>query len=360
MANGSVVQGFLNSIAGYLTEEGIVPDEARDAVTGLLSSISTVVPGVTLGVDPYGVITVDGVGYTGIDDISVAVDEASQSAVLSNYFLGESVEYGVLSSGTENVQALITLLQACTSLDFTATSEGTIHTLTNANFCIDIYEYDVTKDPIQKANIVLRCGPMQNQSISVLADSSNRGVYLKYQITQSSTGDALVKVIATNDATPIDDYETGDALFADVGFAYYEARENDAENVTPWSSGYGGFAIIELQPEGPGIVSYSDEKPDIWGFALMSIHGAPLFVGTSISPSISRLYAHNNEMQPTITYQTSDDKMHLAPIYAPSCLMYTSKYARFGIMTNRSGTYEFTYGNEGTYRYDHGFCVRVI
>ena len=81
MANGSVVQGFLNSIAGYLTEEGIVPDEARDAVTGLLSSISTVVPGVTLGVDPYGVITVDGVGYTGIDDISVAVDEASQSAV---------------------------------------------------------------------------------------------------------------------------------------------------------------------------------------------------------------------------------------------------------------------------------------
>lgn len=360
MANADIITGFLGTLKTLIGADGRIPEENMAEATTLVNNISSVA-NINMGIDAFGVVTVEGVSYDVPDNLDEAVEAASQDSILSNYFDGSETEYGVISDAA-SVQTLITQIQAATKLDFTYVSEGTVHHIINKNFCIDIYEYDSTANPVQYADVVLRCGPLQNFQVSVFGydtrETLTSAYYVAYQLAKSPTGDMLMKGYVTADNTPIDP-DQGEEMFASVGYAAYTIKEVDGVDILKHDNfEYGGFIVMQMQYKGPNLLDNA-EADESWAFGLMGTRGAPIYVGNSYSEGITSEYCHNAWLTHTSTSFPADDKLHLANIYAPSCGLVASRNARWAVMTNREGVHEITYGG-GTYRYDHGFCIKVL
>lgn len=367
MALGELVTGYVSSLVEYMGADSKISPDKRELVESLLSKISSVSGGIDIGMDANGYITVDGVSYLDGAELENAIDVASTNSNYTNFFtLGSDYEFGIVnSSGGERMATAIMAATRSLQSSYEADKTNKVHIISNPNFVLRIYEYNPNADPVQYPNITVSCGLNGWTEVSMFNDADIRNQYsqrnanLHYQVIRLS-GEALVKLYINETDAP-EEEDDWEEKFEDVSINKYTIKDGSVAyngsyetNAKSFGNGYaGGFAIIEMYNNSLS-ASYKDE--DLWCVLFMSQNGAPLYTAMTLTGDASEIYANPLTFAPTIT-NSIDTKMHLAPIYSPSSLLYSSRNARWAIMRHTNGIYAVT-SSIYRYRCDYGLCMK--
>lgn len=351
------ISSMISKLTGYLGVDGVILPDKEQLAQDAIDQINGY-SGLNLSIDENNRVSLDGTSYTSADDLTAAVEaDFSEYSDLSGYFYDHDYEIGILSDtgGTELAKRI---LSACgVSLTYTYSSEEHLHSLTCDYFNIYIIEGYTDNNTFVYPRIVVEAKPSASMSqwIDILNTSEMEGTgkrYVYYYIFKGA-GDFFIKTVslATNDQLP--DPDDAEEFFKDVTMCRYYYN-SDSEKVEPMVYGtdiYGGFAVVAM-------IHWEEDTSDDGGFdfVLMSYNNAPLLVGRSLVTKFFReKYLMPLSIKQSLTNST-EATTALAPIYAPTGGLYSSRYSYWGLIAAYDDVYDLLIGFS-RYRYDHGFCL---
>lgn len=350
----SLLTTYINELLGYVGDDGVILEDMETQVNTVIIKISDL-SGMEVSVDLSDRIVVNGVTCTSKNMLKQALTSEAERSDLSQFFSGTNVEVGLLgSTGGEMLAKRLMAANGGTtsskesfSFTYSADAENGIYILSSSYFKIVVQE---TREE-QLANIFIT-SPSKEQELMIFMDD-DPWPYIQYYIYKGGSGDFFIKGFRTADATEPDP-ETAEETFVDISMNQYTAGSGGVGNrpIVCNNRAEGGFAVIAMQNKQSGS---SITETDSVAALIMNQSAAPLFIFMNDEAEVTERWAADLEMRQSIV-PSSENRVHLAPIFAPSCGLYTSRYSYWAAVAPMDGVYDLT--ADSSYRYDHGFCLR--
>lgn len=351
----SLLQTYYNDLLSHIEEDGTIKSGEEAQVNSVISNINELT-GLDISIDQTNHIVVNDVSQMSKADLTNALNAAAQATDLSQYFSGRSYEVGMLNT-TGGVELAKRLLAAnggssvhtdAMSFSYSEDTTNGIYILSSANFSIEIHE-----QVNEQARAVLIKSPNGQRVIDIFQSDKTNIVYYIYK---GGSGDFYMKGYCTNDETAPDP-ETAEEDFAAIEMNRYDISSTtvDEEEVfyIRTSSDEGGFAVVCMKNEQEG-APITDT--DSCAAVIMGTGRKPLYLMMNDNSTFEEAWATGSSVRQSIV-PSLGEKAHLAPIFAPSCELYTSRYSRWAMISPRDGMYDMS--ADSKYRYDHGFCLKI-
>lgn len=350
----SLLTTYINELLGYVGDDGVILEDMETQVNTVIVKIEDL-SGMEISVDLSNRIIVNGVTCTSKNMLKQALTSEAERSDLSQFFSGTNVEVGLLAStGGETLAKRLMAANGGTtsnkesfSFTYSADAENGVYTLSSSYFKIIIQEIREG----QMANIALTT-PSGEQELLIFSEYEDFP-YIQYYIYKGGSGDFFIKGVRTADAVEPDP-DTAEETFGDISMNQYGAGSGSVGNrpLVCNNNAEGGFAVIAMQnKQSDSSVTETDSVAAL----VMNTNAAPLFIFMNDEAEATERWAANLEMRQSIV-PSSENRVHLAPIFAPSCGLYTSRYSYWAAVAPMDGVYDLT--ADSSYRYDHGFCLR--